>query len=1314
MSEPALRPNPYVGLRPFFAEDSLYFYGRDEQTAELLDILRAHRFLGVVGSSGSGKSSLVRAGLLPALLGGFLVHDRDRWRRVQVKPGDAPMANLAAGLLEAMGGEATAEAAKALEADIRDGHTSAVVDFMAPRMESNANLFLLVDQFEEIFAFRGVDDDDSAPDLDLARRQVRARRRAEAADFVDLLLTLAAQRDQPIYVVLTMRTDFLGDCDLFYGLPEALNLGRYLVPRLSRDQLREAVECPARLKGASISSRLSDHVLNELGDRFDRLPVLQHALMRTWDAWQAAGATGPIDLPHFEPVDGQTGALDRSAGGLEGALDKDAERALLGLDLDVTRRVFQRLTDTDTSLRRVRSPARLSELSAVTGADPSVVEGIVRQFEGEGRSFLNRSDDGTPQDQRVDISHESLIRQWNRLRNWVDDERLSRDVFKKLVERSQSGALLQDPELQRMVDWWDGARPSAAWAARYSDQSADFAAGDTYLCSSVAARESLRELERQRADAERQQKARELEQAKALAKAKEGELQQALARGEEQKTARLRQRRLTRWANAALVVALGLLGLTVIQRWQADKLQTVADQERSSRVAQQLVAAASAEIDSARLQVGYLLAAAGIRSDSTAQSKLTVRRLLLAQPNLESVLGEPNGQEVWSVAFSPDGKTLATTGAGGSVILWDVEKRIRRGEPLQKHTEHVNSIAFSPDGKTLASGSADGTVMLWNVATGTPQGPPLTGHKGAVWSVAFSPDGKSLVSGSFGDGQSEGANSNTLILWDVTSRRQQVLEGHAAGVVAVAFSPDGKTIASVGATQEVPSAAQKGAIEGWLLLWNAPSATQARKPVPLRYAPSAVAFSPDSRTLAVAYSFGYVDMLEAAKPVPPENPMLTLEFGASSVAFRVDGRQLAVGSDDGTVAMWDLTPSGQWKATEPLKGGSAVLSVASNTSAPGVKVASGHSDGTVILWDLSEAARQRETPPTATPINLAFGAGDRLASLNLDGSVSLWDAQGQRTELQPAPVDAFAPAGVVAFDRTGKTLVVVRADGSVVRWDVETARRLGEPFDRGDRAKAFTNVAVSPDGLGLAYGMEDGSVELWDVENRQQPIGTLAGESPVVSLAFSSDGKMLASGGADGGVTLWDLETSTKRLTLAGQRALTTSVAFSPDDRTLASGHYDGRILVWNTTDSWHTSTPDTSPLVGHRDMVRAIIFKADGNTFASLSLDSRVALWDVATRQRLRALNDRRSDFTLLTVNSIAFSLDGMRLAAGTENGVRLWDATAGWTTDVDAWVRELCRRANRDLTPAEWETHVGRDRPYTPTCKGLPYPAVPQPPSK
>jgi uncharacterized RDD family membrane protein YckC len=481
----AFEASPFVGLRPFVVEDSLYFHGRDEQTSELLNILRQTRFLGVVGGSGSGKSSLVRAGLLPALLAGFLAHDRDSWRTVQMRPGDAPMANLAAGLIEAMADDPQAGApapdVAALAGAIREDHDEAVIEFLGRRLGETANLLLLVDQFEEIFAFRGGEDSDDDT-LDPERRRDAARRRAEATEFVDLLLRLSEQRGLPIYVVLTMRTDFLGDCDLFRGLPEALNRSRYLVPRMAREQLRDAVECPVLIEGADASPRLLDQLLNELGDRFDRLPLLQHALQRTWAEWQAAGGLGPLDLRHYE-----------AAGRIEGALDQDAEKAMEGLDAAVVARVFKRLTDTDSSGRRVRSPARVSDLMAVAGADRDKVMAILRAFKGEGRSFVHWSDDGDASDPRVDISHESLIRQWKRLGEWVAEEQRSRDQYLDLAKGARrwkrgEADLLRDPELQIVLDWRETERPTAAWAVRHADRDDGFTIATEYLDASLEQR----------------------------------------------------------------------------------------------------------------------------------------------------------------------------------------------------------------------------------------------------------------------------------------------------------------------------------------------------------------------------------------------------------------------------------------------------------------------------------------------------------------------------------------------------------------------------------------------------------------------------------------------------------------------------------------------------------------------------------------------------------------------------------------------------------------------------------------------------------
>lgn len=487
--------NPYVGLRPFESGDSFQFFGRREQTAELLELLHRTHFLAVVGSSGCGKSSLIRAGLIPALMGGFLVEERDRWRIAAIRPGDAPLRNLAGALATAVGGpaqDAQADTAELLCA-ITESHAQGVIDFLASRLDGGTNLLLLVDQFEEVFAYRGWQDDSRLAEVSTAQRRDLAIRRAVADDFVDLMIRLGERIAFPLYTVLTLRTDFLGECDLFYGLPEALNRSRYLVPRLDRGQLRQAIEGPALLGGTRLAPRLLDLLLNDLGDRADRLPVLQHALQRTWEAWRVDGG-GAIDLEHY-----------RAAGTLEDALSRHAEEALCEEDIAATARIFQRLTDTEAGFRRVRRPASLSELMAVSGLDRSGVESIVERFRAGGRYFLVLSAGASPEDPRIDLSHESLIRQWPRLRRWVDEERHSRDKLIELVrgarrEAAGRAALLRNPELRIALDWRAAAAPTAAWVERYSWREDDFAVAMSYLDRSAeAARAEARRRSRARA-----------------------------------------------------------------------------------------------------------------------------------------------------------------------------------------------------------------------------------------------------------------------------------------------------------------------------------------------------------------------------------------------------------------------------------------------------------------------------------------------------------------------------------------------------------------------------------------------------------------------------------------------------------------------------------------------------------------------------------------------------------------------------------------------------------------------------------------------
>ena len=445
-------PNPFPGLRPFEPDEDHLFFGREKQIDELLRRLRFTRFLSVVGASGSGKSSLVRCGLIPALQGGFMAGAGSGWRVAILRPGEDPIGHLAAALSlpECLGGgEELADMRCALvEATLRRSTLGLAEAVREARVAAHENVLVVVDQFEELFRFRGAQG-------------------GEAAVFVKMLLEAARRETLSIYIVLTMRSDFLGDCMQYPGLPEAVNDGLYLVPRLSRDELQSAIAGPVAVGGGQIAPRLVVRLLNEVGDSADQLPVLQHALMRTWDYWRSHGAAGePIDIADYEAI-----------GTMQRALSVHAEEAYAEAGTEALRRIaersFKALTDTFTDPRGVRRPTSVGELATVCEAPQQDVIQVLELFRRPGRSFLMPpADVPLKSESVVDISHESLMRRWDRLVAWTEQERISAERYVRLSEAAAwhaegSAGLWRDPELELGLKWRRENQPTAAWAARY-------------------------------------------------------------------------------------------------------------------------------------------------------------------------------------------------------------------------------------------------------------------------------------------------------------------------------------------------------------------------------------------------------------------------------------------------------------------------------------------------------------------------------------------------------------------------------------------------------------------------------------------------------------------------------------------------------------------------------------------------------------------------------------------------------------------------------------------------------------------------------
>jgi energy-coupling factor transporter ATP-binding protein EcfA2 len=447
--------NPFPGLRPFEPEEAHLFFGRHGQSDELLRRLEAHRFVAVVGTSGSGKSSLVRAGLLPSLYGGVLRSAGSGWRVAVFRPGGDPIGHLARALtlpvvLRDENEEDDPLAATMTEATLRRGSLGLIEVVSEARLPPGENLLIVVDQFEEIFRFRRT-----------------SEHADDAAAFVKLLLEGAARPDLPVYVILTMRSDYLGDCAQFRDLPEAINRGQYLIPRMTRDERRQAITGPVAVGGGTITPRLVNRLLNDVGDNPDQLPILQHALMCTWDYW-AAHRRGdePLDLPHYLAIGGMAEALSRHADEAFRALPGDRSR-------QVAEKVFRRLTERGPDNREIRRPTALAELCAVTGASRDEVMRVVDTFRASGRSFLMPPPDVVcGPDTLIDISHESLIRGWDRLRGWVDEEARSARMYRRLAEtaalhREGRAGLWRDPDLALALEWWKRDRPNEAWGQVY-------------------------------------------------------------------------------------------------------------------------------------------------------------------------------------------------------------------------------------------------------------------------------------------------------------------------------------------------------------------------------------------------------------------------------------------------------------------------------------------------------------------------------------------------------------------------------------------------------------------------------------------------------------------------------------------------------------------------------------------------------------------------------------------------------------------------------------------------------------------------------
>jgi WD40 repeat protein len=601
--------------------------------------------------------------------------------------------------------------------------------------------------------------------------------------------------------------------------------------------------------------------------------------------------------------------------------------------------------------------------------------------------------------------------------------------------------------------------------------------------------------------------------------------------------------------------------------------------------------------------------------------RVNLHNVNFAHANLaKSVFTETFGG-IWSVAFSPDGKLLATGDTNGEIRLYQVADG-RQLLTYKGHTGWVCSVTLSPDGRMIASGSDDRTVKLWDASTGLCL-KTLQGHSGRVFSVAFSPDGHTLASGS---------EDSSVKLWDVsTGQVKKTLHKHTNWIFSVAFSPDGHTLAS-------------GSEDSSVRLWEVNTGLCLKTLQGHSGRVLSAAFSPDGRTLASGSEDSSVKLWEVNTGLC----LKTLQGHSDvlwSVAFGSDSDTLASSSNDQTVRLWDCRTG---RCLKTLQGHSnRVFSVA--FSPDGHTLASGSFGQEVRLWDASTGLCLKTLQGYTNWIfSVAFHPqGTTLASGSNDHTVRLWDVStGTCLKTLQGHINKVWSA---AFSPDGRTLASGGDDHMVKLWDVSTGTCLKT---LKGHINGVLSATFSPDGRTLASGSEDHTVKLWNVSTGTC-LKTLKGHTNrIFSVVFSPDGQVLASGSDDSSVKLWDVSTGQCFKTLKGHTNRVYSVVFSPDGQVLASGSDDSSVKLWDVNTGTCLKT-----LQGHSSWVRSVVFSPDGQVLASGSDDSSVKLWDVSTGQCLKTLQGHTNG-----VWPVAFSPDGYTLASGSyDETIKLWDVNTG-----------------------------------------------------
>jgi WD40 repeat protein len=1263
--------NPYVGPRSIKTGEP--FFGRDKEIRSLSALLAAERIVMLHSPSGAGKSSLIQAGLMPRMTERFSVFPLVR---VNLEP---PEEVLSVTGLNRYVLSALLSLEEGLPAEKRlslpELATLSLDAYLEKRDLPDATLensLLLFDQFEEVLTVSPTDASVKQAFFEQLGEALQNRRR---------------------WALFAIREDYIGGLAPYVrAIPNRLAV-TFRLGLLGPDAAKIAIQQPAKNAGVIFTDHAAETLVSDLCriqvQRPDGSFVPEIGLnvepvqlqVVCYNLWQSRNANDSmIGKSHLRRI----GSVDQSLSLYYANSIKGVTRNA-GIDERILRRWFNERLITPGGIR-----SQVLKGADVTDGLPNIILSLLEDthlIRGETRAGKTW----------YELSHDRLVRPVRQDNAAWFEKNLNllqrQSVLWNQQGRSE-GLLLRGKALEDAEKGLSAIRLTA-------DEQAFLDA-----CRVLRKRE------------QRERKRNTLMTFLAI-----GATIAMMIAG----IFYIRAQNSASEAQIAAVTAQAASTEAIAQKGIAQVAQKIADTQKQNAIEAAKIARAgelaaqSVALRSKDFPVSLLLGIESFNKDDNTHTRGAMLDNVQANPRLLEYIAGHNSN-VTDVAFSPNGQFLASAGCRnydeqnnciqGEIKIWNANEHKLLDQPLINHKNIVSSLAFSPDGKILASGSMDESIILWDTQSYRPIGQPFTEHQGNVTYIRFTPDGHTIVSVSCKHHDDySGCTLGEIILWDVQSRQviNRLLTNQVDSDV-VALSPDGKILAL---------ARQNGSI----VLWDLQNQEIVGNLVPRKRVFS-MTFSPDGKILAstsceigkIGFCIqGEIFLWDTSNYQLIGQPLLGHTDYITDLVFNSTGTVLITSGWDSTIMLWDMKtyqPLGS-----PLTGHYfAITSIA--TSPDGKFLASGSWDKTVIIWDI-QSFQPSSNADLAT--GMAFSPdGNILASGNGNTTITLRDTRTHQI-IGPSLTGHHYGVNSVAFSPDSQILASgscgsygqnnTCVQGEILLWNVQNHQMIGEPLiNHGD---IVTSVSFSPDGKILASGSQDKTIILWDV-GTQQPIGEpLTGHNGTVSsVAFSPDGQILASGSCkrydennyclQGEIMLWDVQSHQAiHSSLTNHKDRVDGIAFSPNGKMMASGSWDKTVTLWDT-ETWQ---PIGEPLTGHLDYVFSVAFSPDNKVLASGSGDKTIILWDLRTRRPIGQPLAGHSYGVL----SLAFSPDGKTLYSGSlDNAIALWDI------DPQSWLKKTCQRVGRNFTLEEWARYFPDDT-YRATCPEWPLetgsPATPTP---